>query len=94
MKEGPSHPGPCDWWWLSFCDKDKPKGNQFLGVVVVRGATLRAAMKRAWDLKINPGGEVLASALSQAIPSERWRERLLSAPECEAANAEKWETLH
>jgi hypothetical protein len=22
-------------WWLSFCDSDKPKGQQFLGVIVV-----------------------------------------------------------
>ena len=37
------------WWWLSFCDPDKPRGSQFLGVVIVRGESMGAAFKGLGD---------------------------------------------
>jgi hypothetical protein len=47
-------------YWLSFCDGDLPKGQQFLGVAIVRGSNLEEAVSEAWRLGINPGGEVLS----------------------------------
>lgn len=41
-------------WYLSFVDH-----NKFMGACVVEGDTLQQAIKRAWELHINPGGEVL-----------------------------------
>lgn len=68
-------------FWLSFCDKERPKGEQFLGACIVDvtdqdaaeaaidvalgfpnarpGAEwVAAALKKAWRLGCNPGGEV------------------------------------
>lgn len=68
------------WWWLSFADGEKPKGEQFLGACLVQGATLPDAIKEAWRLKINPGGEVMSGELGGYpvdVP-EKWANRLLS----------------
>jgi len=35
------------WWWLSFCDTEKPEGQQFLGACFVRGTNMIAAVKNA-----------------------------------------------
>lgn len=59
-------------WWLSFADGRKPKGQQFLGVCIVEGATFIAAIKAAHILGLNPGGEVQAQELpadSEVHPS-------------------------
>jgi len=53
-------------YWLSFADDEKPKGEQFLGVVVIKAPGFLHAVKRAWDLKINPGGEVLGNYMDEA----------------------------
>lgn len=73
-----------NWWWLSFVDHDKPEGNKFLGVVIIEGETIIDAVRHAWDLNINPGGEVLAGQLEMidTIPPE-FRERLLSKEDAE-----------
>jgi len=67
-------------WWLSFATE---KGN--LGVVVVRGNTMRDAMGRAWALGINPGGEVQGYDITRspkiADGSFSTTERKLSAEE-------------
>lgn len=52
------------WWWLSFADGDRPAGDQFLGVCVVRGRDMREAVSRAWKLGCNPGGQVLGIPFS------------------------------
>lgn len=44
--------------WLSFCDSDRPKGQQFLGVIIIRAKGLAHAMLATNRLGINPGGEV------------------------------------
>ena len=53
-------------WWLSFVDTDKsdppekqvPGGGGFLGVAIVHAEDSVAAVREAWRLKINPGGQV------------------------------------
>ena len=82
------HPGPGRWWWLSFCDESRPKGRQFLGVAVVEADHLPGAIEQAWRLKINPGGQVASYMLIDRVPVAKWRNRLLSRPECEQAQAE------
>jgi hypothetical protein len=46
------------WWWLSFCDPDRPEGQQFIGVAIVCGWTIQEAVTRSHLLKVNPGGEI------------------------------------
>lgn len=79
------HPGPGHWWWLCFCDTDKPENHQFLGVTVVEGTTLREAMELATSLGINPGGRVASVACTRFVPAPRWRNRLLTREEVIAA---------
>lgn len=45
-------------WWLSFADAQKPAGEQLLGVAIVDAADLPSAIKAAWALGCNPGGQV------------------------------------
>lgn len=49
---------PENFWWLSFCDPDKPPGTQFLGCIVVRAHGLTDALTKCNAMMINPGGEV------------------------------------
>ena len=73
------------WWWLSFADADAPKGEQFLGAVLVAAHDFFGALKVASTLGINPGGEVKAMAADSAFkPQHGWADRLLSKEECEA----------
>jgi hypothetical protein len=46
------------YFWLSFVDPDKPKGEQFLGGCVVKAETVEQAIGWTWAIGINPGGEV------------------------------------
>lgn len=50
-------------YWLSFCDADKPKGSQFLGVVLVDAESLEDAVRACWKAGCNPGGEVASIEL-------------------------------
>src|ERR1700723_220414 len=49
---------PEEYWWLSFCDPDKPKGTQFLGVIIVKAHGITDALTKCNAMLINPGGEV------------------------------------
>ena len=53
--------------WLSFCDDDKPKGQQFLGVAIVRGRDFLIAVERAHMLGINPGGQVMGMPIPDEV---------------------------
>lgn len=75
------HPGPGRWWWLCFCDDAKPEGEQFLGVVVVEGATLGDAIARTSALGINPGGKVGSVACTRFVPAAKWRNQVLTRQE-------------
>ncbi len=72
------------WWWLSFADKDKAPGTQFLGAVIIEGSCFLNATHRAHMLNINPGGEVMCMPIPDDklhnFP-ENMRNRLLSEPE-------------
>lgn len=78
------------WYWMSFCDPDKPEGEQFLGVVIVDGGSehpsvgIHMAAVAAYATGCNPGGEVVAIQLPQwavehVVPA--WSNRLLTRAE-------------
>ena len=46
-------------YYLSFCDPDKPRGEQFLGACIVPASDIVTAVRVAHLLGCNPGGEVL-----------------------------------
>jgi hypothetical protein len=71
-------------WWMSFCDPDKPKGQQFLGVSIVEASGFMHAQQKAWALGINPGGEIQGEQV-EGIPAE-YLNKLLSRAELEAAD--------
>lgn len=77
------------FWWLSFCDTDKPAGSQFLGACLIQAPTFVAATLRAHELQINPRGEVAsmgpipADGLSDEYRSA-WTNRLLTKEEAES----------
>jgi hypothetical protein len=56
------------WWWLSFCDDSRPKGQQFLGACIVGPADSEMhAHMLACAYDCNPGGEIVF----QPIPDDR-----------------------
>ncbi len=59
-----------NWWWLSFCDPDKPEGSQFLGACIVDGEDFSDALSVAWAAKCNPGGEIAFVQIGETIPEE------------------------
>lgn len=77
---------PTRWWWLSFVDGDRPKGEQFLGACMVQGRGITTAISRSWDLGCNPGGEVAFVEIpaDRTIP-DAWANRLLTRAEVESA---------
>lgn len=74
------------WWWLSFADSNLPKGAQFLGVAIVRGANVYQASQVACHLGCNPGGAVMGEPLDDdeigAVPLD-FRNRLLTKRDIE-----------
>lgn len=66
------------WWWLSFTNPTRAEGDHFLGTAIVYGAGLAGAVRQAWHRNINPGGEVLGTPLKELVPTEEWRNRLLT----------------
>lgn len=74
--------------WLSFCDDEKPKGSQFLGVIIIKASDVVDAVAKSHFLGINPGGEILAYELSDEASAEipeNFRNRLLSKDELKKA---------
>lgn len=69
------------YFWLSFVDPARPLGTQFLGVVIVEAPGFPAAVKKAWVLCCNPGGECQGMQLPAppcpAVPA-RYIGKLLS----------------
>jgi hypothetical protein len=80
-------------YWLSFCDSDRPKGQQFLGACLVPAgetgdhkADLRIALQNAWLLGCNPGGEVRFQPVPATVEShirDFWVGRLLTREEAQ-----------
>ena len=83
--DGQQHPGPGRWWWLCFVDTREPEGEQFRGVAVVEGSTLRDAIEQVATLRLYPGGQVASVPCTHYVPARRWRNRLLTAPDVIAA---------
>jgi len=79
------HEQPERWWWLSFAE------HGFLGVAIVRSCGFLHAVQAAWDMGINPGGEVKGSPLTGRPKDESWLNRLLTAEEVDEVNADATE---
>ena len=62
------------YYWLSFAG---PRPKRFLGVAIVEAESYDQAVQKAWELEINPGGNVLGGLMDHE-PSEKWCNRLLS----------------
>jgi hypothetical protein len=71
--------------WLSFCDGSLPKGSQFLGVFITEADSVMQAAKKAWDLNMNPGGEIQSVDVTNdfSITPEHM-DRLMSKDEVKA----------
>lgn len=69
-------------FWMSFCDPDRPKGRQFIGVALVEAPTLPDAITTAWRTGCNPGGEVQSTEIPiDRVPTEK-RALLDATPRC------------
>lgn len=79
------------WWWLSFADGRRARGDQFLGGVYVRADNMIAAVNAAHRLGINPGGEVQGVDLDHVPPADA-QNRLLSKDDMErlGLGVERW----
>jgi hypothetical protein len=75
------------YWWMSFCNADKPKGERFLGGLIIKADSDLEAIKRSHFLELNPGGEVLFYKIPEQyherIPMDWIETRLISKKECE-----------
>ena len=70
-------PSITPWWWLSFVDDRRPKGQKSLGISIVQGSTLEDAVRVAHRLGCNPGGEVAGKVLpAHLLPFMEHRNRL------------------
>jgi hypothetical protein len=74
---------PLGWWWLSFCDSNKPEGQQFLGCAIVRARGFIGAVEEARAKGCNPGGQALGAPLPDGLKFDGWANRLLTREECE-----------
>src|SRR5271155_5554342 len=75
---------PVAWWWLSFADRSRPDGSQFLGACLVKARGFLGAVMAAKIMGLNPGGEVKGIG---PIPEDSdirpgWADRLLTREEC------------
>lgn len=69
--------------WLSFCDPEKPKGSQFLGVAIVRAPGFATACVVSHTLRCNPGGEIAGYELGTPRVPEEYINRLLTKEDVE-----------
>ncbi len=67
--------------WLSFCDPDKPKGSQFLGVIITSALGLSHAIEKTHTLGINPGGEILSFEVDENDIRPEHFDKLLTGDE-------------
>jgi len=49
-------PAPLPYWWVSYCDTSRPKGERFVGAVVVRAADVQGAFHEASRVEGVPTG--------------------------------------
>lgn len=88
---------PAKIWWLSFADEHKPRGSQFLGVVIIHANDFIEAITESHMLNINPGGQCQGMLIARPdainLIDEGWKGRLLDKDECEALDKEMQERL-
>lgn len=70
-------------FWLSFVDSQLPKGQRFLGVVVVTALGPAHAMRLTHELGVNPGGEIQIAAISKDMVPLHHQNILLDKATCE-----------
>lgn len=82
------------FWWISFVDPDKPKGEKFLGACLVKALPENPhhALQAAFQHQCSPGGEAMFIEFPADIPMpdnvfQRYGNRLLSRAECEEFDA-------
>lgn len=61
------------WYYLSFSDNERPKGEMWAGACCVEAEDEVAATRRAWELGCNPGGSVLI----HKIPPDKYVPEML-----------------
>lgn len=68
--------------YMSFCDTSLPEGSQFLGAVVLEADDVIEGARKAHELKLNPGGQVLGIVIpdNKIVPKD-FCNRLLDAEE-------------
>jgi hypothetical protein len=76
-----------NWWWMSFCDPNLPKGKKFLGALLIEATDEYDLIFRSHLFGLNPGGEIqffkVPKMFEERIePSMTYR--LLTRAECEA----------
>lgn len=73
------------WWYMSFVDINRPRGNQFLGACLVfsGGEEIADAIKEAWRVGCNPGGAAQVVELPSPLPEKLhpYGNRLLQIPD-------------
>jgi len=72
------------WYVLSFAHPERPKGEQFLGWIVVRATNPEDAIRESRAYGINPGGEALISPLEASWAPDSYTYRLMSRDEFDA----------
>lgn len=73
------------WWYMSFADE-----NGWLGGCHVQGQTFDAAVKRAWNLGINPGEEIKGLQCPNDYPLPEWaKNKLLNRADMARLNREQ-----
>lgn len=86
LAQAKADPSPKAWHYLSFADGSRPKGTQFLGACIIEAPNIILCAIRAYELGINPGGEIL-SVRCESVPPEKWRNRLLTREDIAAMDA-------
>lgn len=84
------------YWWMSFCDPDKPEGTQFLGAAIIKADNHFDMMTRSWLLGLNPGGEVaffeIPEQYEKRVPNDWIESRLITKIEADELE-KKWEGI-
>lgn len=68
------------WFWLSFCDPEKPAGQQFVGVSLVEARSMPMAITVAHQRGCNPGGSVSSVMIPESEIDESKRDAFMAAP--------------
>lgn len=73
------------WFYLSFVDATRPKGQRFNGCCILQAETALDALPQAWKHKINPGGEAMIVPMIGEPPAEKTYKLFRTRDEARAA---------